>query len=249
MEYFMKSVTQILLVLLSIVLSACASYTTPGRGVNIQNLSAADSSIADLLKTQPAAPFPARMAVVRVQASGYYSHSSQCHGEGQFCVVTTRDVESEASFQRLGNLPQVAGIAVMNRLLLPAEKLTSTMDLRRVAAMLKTDLLLIYTLDTGFNVESTDIGPLQVISLGFLPTKNAVVRSTASAAIFDVRTGFIYGVAEATATEEQRASSWSSSSAVDAARRTAEKNAFDKLIPDIEKLWKNILATHTRSAH
>lgn len=235
-----------LLVLLPIVLSSCASYTTPGRGVNIQNLSAADTSIADLLKVQPASPFPARMTIVRVQASGYYSHSNQCYGEGQFCVVTTRDIESEASVERLGKLPQIQAIAVMNRLLLP-EKFASTMDLRRVAATLKTDLLLIYSLDTGFNIESTDIGPLQLISLGFLPTKNAVVKSTASAVIFDVRTGFVYGVAEATATEEQRASSWSSSDAVDEARRQAEKNAFDKLIPEIEKLWKNILATHAQT--
>ncbi len=236
----------IVLVVLFMLLSGCASYTTPGRGVNIQNLSAADSSIADLLKVQPASPFPARMAIVRVQASGYYSHSNQCYGEGQFCVVTTRDVESEASVDRLAHLPQIEAVAVMNRLLLP-EKLVSTMDLRRVAATLKTDLLLLYTLDTGFNVESTDIGPLQVISLGFLPTENAVVRTTASAVIFDVRTGFIYGVAEATANEEQRASSWSSSDAVDAARKTAEKTAFDKLIPEIEKLWKNILATHAKT--
>lgn len=241
-----SSQISILLIFLFMILSGCASYTTPGRGVNIQNLSAADSSIADLLKVQPASPFPARMAIVRVQASGYYSHSNQCYGEGQFCVVTTRDVESEASFEQLGKLPQIEAVAVMNRLLLPGN-LVSTMDLRRVAATLKTDLLLIYTLDTGFTIESTDIGPLQVISLGFLPTENAIVRSTASAVIFDVRTGFIYGVAEATASEEQRASSWSSSDAVDAARKTAEKTAFDKLIPEIEKLWKNILATHAQN--
>lgn len=231
--------------LVMLLMVGCASYTTPGGGVNIQNLSAADSSIADLMKVQPASPFPARLTIVRVQASGYSSLSNQCHGDGQFCVVTTRDVESDASFDRLAKLPQIEAVAITNRLLLP-EKLVSTMDLRKVAATLKTDLLLVYSLDTGFKIESTDVGPLQVISLGFLPTENAVVRTTASAVIFDVRTGFIYGVAEATATEEQRGTAWSSSDAVDSARKTAEKQAFDKLIPEIEKLWKNILATHNR---
>lgn len=242
-----QSINVIRLFLLSMLfvigISGCSSYTTPGRGVNIQNLSAADKSIADLLKVQPAAPFPARMAVARVQASGYYSQSNRCYGEGQFCVVTTRDIESDDSFDRIAKLPQLAGVAVMNRLLL-SEKLSSIMDLRRAAATLKTDVLLVYSLDTGFTIENTDIGPLAAISLGFLPNKNAKVTSTASAVIFDVRTGFIYGVAEATATEEQRASYWSSSDAVDDARKKAEKNSFDKLIPEIEKLWKSIVATH-----
>jgi hypothetical protein len=227
-------------------ISGCSTYTTPGRGVNIQNLSAADTSIADLLKVQPAAPFPARIAIARVQASGYSSRSNQCYGSGQFCVVTTRDIESDASFDRIANLPQVTGVAVMNRLLLP-EKLSTTMELRQAAATLKTDLLLVYSLDTSFNIESTNIGPLAAISLGFLPNKNAKVTSTASAAVFDVRTGFVYGVAEATATEEQRANFWTSSDAMDTARKKAEKDSFDKLIPEIEKLWKSILTTHVHT--
>jgi hypothetical protein len=145
---------------LALLAAGCASYTTPGAGVNLQNLSKADASIADLMKIEPAAPFRARVSVVRVQSSGYSSRSNTCYGSGQFCVVTTRDIEPEASFDRLSKMPQVAALALMNRMLLPA-KLSSTMDLRRAAATLKTDLLLMYSMDTGFNVESTDIGPLQ----------------------------------------------------------------------------------------
>lgn len=232
-----------LLLTLCLILSACATYTTPGRGVNIQNLSAADTSIADLMKVEPAAPFPARIAIARVQSSGYHSMSNQCYGDGQFCVITTRDIESDASFAKLSQLPNVAGVAVMNRLLLP-EKLQSTLDLRKAAATLKTDLLLIYSLDTAFNIEHTDIGPLQVISLGLFPSENAVVTATASAIILDVRTGFVYGVAESSAKEEQRATPWGSSEAVDNARKQAEKNAFDKLMPEIEKLWITLIKTH-----
>lgn len=232
--------------ILSLALSACASYTTPGKGVNIQHLSAADGSIADLMKVEPASPFPARLTLARVQSSGYRSMSNQCYGEGQFCVITTRDVESDASIEKLNKLPMLAGVAVLNRLLLP-EKLASTFDLRKAAATLKTDLLLIYTIDTGFNIEHTDIGPFQVISLGLFPSENAVVTATASAVILDVRTGFVYGVAESTAKEQQRATPWGSSEAVDDARKQAEKNAFDKLIPEIEKTWQNILNTHVKT--
>lgn len=233
--------------LLAILASGCATYTTPGAGVNIENLAKADTDIADLLKVEPAAPFPARVAVARVQASGYYSRSNTCYGTGQYCVVTTRDVEPEATYERLSKLPQVAGLALMNRMLLPG-KLTSAKDLRRAAATLKTDLLLVYSLDTGFNIENTDVGPLALISLGFLPTKKARVTATASAAMFDVRTGFVYGVGEATALEEQRGTFWSSSEAVDSARKKAESDAFQKLVGEIEKFWGEVLRTHARRA-
>jgi hypothetical protein len=229
---------------LALLASGCATYTTPGAGVTLENLASADADIAELLKVEPASPFPARLTVARVQAAGYYSRTNSCYGTGRYCVVTTRDIEPEATFEALAKLPQVAGLALMNRMLLPG-KLSSAKDLRHAAATLKSDLLLVYSLDTGFNIENTDVGPLALISLGFLPTKNARVTATASAAMFDVRTGFVYGVAETTAVEAQRGTFWSSSEAVDAARKKAETEAFQKLTVEIEKLWRDILRTHS----
>jgi len=226
--------------------AGCSTYTTPGAGVNIENLARADVDIAELMKAEPAAVFPARIALARVQASGYYSPSgNSCYGKGRYCVLTTRDVESDASYERLSRMPLVAGLAVMNRMLLPAE-LASSKDLRQAAAGLKTDLLLVYSVDTAFRIENTDVGPLALITLGFLPTKNAKVTATASAAMFDVRTGFVYGVAEASAVEEQRGTFWSSSEAVDSARKKAEAAAYEKLIGEIEKFWADVLRTHVR---
>ena len=225
--------------------SGCATYTTPGVGMNIRNLAKADADIADLMKAEPAAVFPARIAVARVQASGYHSHGNSCYGNGMYCVVTTRDVEPADSYDRMSKLPLVSSVALMNRILLPRE-LTSARDLRQGAASLKADLLLVYTLDTAFHIENTDVGPLALISLGFLPTKNAQVTATASAALLDVRTGFVYGVAEASATEAQRGTFWSSSDAVDNARKKAEAEAYVKLIGEIEKFWADVLSTHAR---
>jgi hypothetical protein len=223
-----------------ILLSGCASYTTPGGGVSVGNLSQADSDIGDILKRQPAAQFPARMAVARVQASGYSSRSNgNCYGSGQFCVLTTRDIESEADFARLASNALITDVALMSRIILPS-KLQSTHELRLAAASLKTDVLLIYSMDTGFTVENTEIGPLGAITLGLLPTKKARVTATASAALYDVRTGFLYGVAEASAKEEQRGSFWTSSDAIDQARLKAEAEAFKKLVDETEKLFANV---------
>lgn len=229
------------------LLAGCATYTTPGAGMNIENLAKADTDIAELMKAEPAAIFPARIAVARVQASGYYSYNNTCYGTGTYCVVTTRDVESAESYERLSKLPLVASVALMNRMLLSRD-LKSAKELRQAAASLKTDMLLIYSLDTTFHVQNTDVGPLGLITLGFLPTKNAKVTSTASAALLDVRTGFVYGVAEASATEAQRGTFWSSSDAVDNARKKAEAEAYRKLIGEIEKFWADVVKTNVRLA-
>jgi hypothetical protein len=230
------------------LISGCATYQTPGAGVNVGNLSQADADIAEIMKREPAAPFPSRLAVARVQSTGYSSRSNQCYGKGAYCVVTTRDIETEQDMDRLGRLPMISGIAAMSRILLP-ETLASVKDLRLAAANLKTDMLLVYSFDTRFNVESTDIGPLNLISLGFLPNKKARVSTTASAALFDVRTGFVYGVAESTAIEEQRATMWSSEDAIESARIKTEAESFQKLLGEFEKLWKGVVDNNGRKAN
>jgi hypothetical protein len=229
-----------LFAVLATFVGGCATYQTPGAGVNVENLSQADADIAEVMKREPAAPFPSRLAVARVQSTGYFTRNNQCYGKGAYCVVTTRDVETEQDMERLSRLPMISDVAAMSRILLP-ETLTSMKDLRLAAANLKTDMLLVYSLDTRFNVESTDIGPLAMISLGFLPNKKAHVSTTASAALFDVRTGFVYGVAESTATEQQRATVWSSEEAIEKSRLKTEAESFQRLLGEFEKLWKGVV--------
>lgn len=232
----------VLLVFVAVVLSGCASYVTPGGGVPLANLTETD--INALLTTQPTARFPAKIAVARVQAPAYSSQTGSGFGTGRYSVVTTRDVESDESFRRMEAMPMVSGLGPLNRILLPVE-LDSVKALRTAAARLKADVLLVYTFDTSFRVGKQHFGPLNVIALGLLPNKEVAVTTTASAAFFDVRTEFLYGLAEATAKESRRASAWSSSGAVDELRVATERKAFDALVPEIEAAWAGIVAEHT----
>lgn len=224
-----------------VLIQGCATYTTPAAGVNISSLT--DGDIAELMKIEPASEFPARIAVARVQASGYISRTNSGYGSGRYSVVTTRDIEDESDFEKLSSLEMVGGIAPLGRLLLPPN-LDSIKDLRLSAARLKTDLILIYSVDTAFHVEGTPLGPLSAITLGFLPNKKAFVSSTTSGALIDVRTGFVYGVAEATEREEQRTTIWNSQDAIDEARMNSEKASFRSFVGEFEKLWKNTLAQY-----
>jgi hypothetical protein len=143
--------------------------------------------------------------------------------------VTTRYIEQDEHFDKLSSLPQVAGLATLNRLLLP-NNLRTVKDLRLGAASLHADMLLLSTLDTSFRVKEQDIGPLGVITLGFLPNKKAYVTTTASAVLYDVRTGYVYGMAEASHKTSHIASAWSTSGAIDNARLEIEKESFAKLV-------------------
>jgi len=116
--------------------------------------------------------------------------------------------------------------------------------LRTGAAQLHGDILLLYTFDTSFRTDTTRIGPLQLVSLGFFPNKKAVVTSTCSAAFIDVRTGYVYGVAEATAKEEQRSDLWSTREVLENARLHAERDAFGSLLDELTKSWASIYAEY-----
>jgi hypothetical protein len=217
--------------------SGCAHYVTPGAGVSIPEIT--DAGIADTLARKPAATFPAHLVIVRVQASGYESASNRGYGGGRYSVVTTRDIETEADFARLAALPAVAAVAPVNRLLLPGN-LTSAEDLRGAAASLHGDVVMLYTLDTKFRTDTTQLGPLQLVGLGFFPNKKAMVTSTCAAAFIDTRTGYVYGVGEFTANEEQRSDVWNSSKAIEKARARAERGAFVGALGEMEKVWKSI---------
>ena len=227
------------------VIQGCATYTTPAGGVNIPSLG--DGDIAELMAVEPAARFPARLAVARVQSPGYSSRTTDSYGIGRYSVVTTRDIEDEADFSTLASMDRIAGGAPIGRLLLP-EQLDSIKDLRLSAARLKADMLLIYSIDTAFHVEGKALGPLTAITLGFLPSKKAFVSSTTSGLLVDVRTGYIYGVAEATERNEQRTSVWDSADAVDRARVESEAASFDHFVGEVGTLWSNTLRQYAVSA-
>lgn len=222
-------------------LAGCASYTTPGGSAPLSEL--ADNDINDMMSKQPAANFPANIAIARIQATGYQNYKQASFGHGRYSVMTTREAETDADIERLNAMPDVRGVAPINKILLPTQ-LDSIKDLRQAAARLRADVLLIYTFDTSFHAGEQKFAPLNTIALGFLKNKDVSVTTTATAALFDVRTEFLYGIAEATARESKSASVWSTTDAVDDMRVVTEKAAFNDLVPAIEKAWQGIVQEH-----
>jgi hypothetical protein len=226
------------------------NYNTPGGAASFRALgitaeqadSLTDQSIAEQLDRKPLAGFPTAIAVVRLQESGYRSCTAEGWGAGRFSVVSTRDVEADTDFERLAGLPMIAGLAPLNRLVIP-DKINSERDLRRAAAGVQADMLLIYTFDTKFNTE-TKLAPMGVVTLGLFPDREARVTSTASAVLVDTRNGYVYALAEGTDQETQLANAWTSRTAVDESRRRAERTAFKKMVANLEQTWQGVVSRY-----
>ncbi len=191
------SSTPVLLIICVLTGGCGAHYVTPGGGVSLAGI--IDDDIAKAYARKPASAFPANLAIIRVQDEGYVSRTYRGKNLGRYTVVTTRDIESDESIETLQQLPLVAGVAPIGRLLLPPSA-SNIRDLRLSAAQLQADLLLVYSVDTSFVVDGTPLGPLSVISLGLIPNKKAHVTATVAGVVIDVRTGFVFGTAEASTT-------------------------------------------------
>ncbi|MGH8503248.1 MAG: hypothetical protein ACREVE_12410 [Gammaproteobacteria bacterium] len=210
---------------------------SPGGPARLEEIDRAD--IVKVAARKPAANFPASIAIARIQAEDYESYTSDGVGMGNFRVLTTQELATERQFQHISELPSVRGVAPINRLLLTSP-LKSVDDLRLAAANVQADVLLIYTIDTTFRIEGRAYGPLSVISLGLIPNRDAHITSTASAIFKDVRTGFVYGLAESTAKASGLANVWNTRRTIDRKRVEAERKAFKRLIPEISKTWTGI---------
>lgn len=227
-----------------LLLAGCASYIPPGAKADLQVF--APPSIQEGFSLKPTNPFPASIAVVRVQSPTYSNYNLQQqggrYGTGSYSVITAKEIDEEAQFERVRKLPQVAGLVSINRMLLP-ERLDNDQEIRIAASRLQADLVFIYTFDTSFF--DTDVSkPLTVITLGLSPTRKISAVTTASALLIDTRTGYVYSAYEVTEKAQTHSTSWGSRDSADETRRKTEKEAFGKLMDDFIATWPKVLERH-----
>ena len=83
------AVAGVISLVLGAALGGCSSYATPGRGADMSVFNAAqaqtaDGTIREAYAAEPLAAFPAAVAVVRVQASGYKNYAGNSgYGSGR----------------------------------------------------------------------------------------------------------------------------------------------------------------------
>ena len=231
------------------LLSGCvATYIPPGAKADLQVFAPPD--IQAEFAAKPTNPFPASIAIIRVQAPTYSNYYLQQrggnYGSGRYSVVLAKEVNEDSQLERVSKLHQVAGLVTINRMLLP-EQLESDHEIRRAAARLQADLVFLYTFDTSFF--DTDVAkPLTVITLGLSPTRKISAVTTCSALLMDTRTGYIYSAYEVTERAETFSTSWGSRDSADEARRQNEQEAFARLTDELVTTWPKVLERHMKKS-
>lgn len=238
-----------LALLLAVLLaSACQTYVPPGQAADLSGFvpsGASEEEIQAILERKPAAPFPATLALLRVQGADYrsasYQRPSGARGD-RFSVIGVREIETEQDAARLAALPWVRGLAFGNSLLNSAHA-RDELDLRRMAAQLQADLTVIYTVNTSFRSE--DEAPLlTAISLGLIPTRVDSITATATAVMIDTRSGYLYGTAEATERRDRRTGLAYDDGTIDQTRLAIERAAFAKLLGEFERMGALVAERH-----
>jgi hypothetical protein len=229
---------RLFLMAVCLAVSGCATYRTPGAGVALGTLAKSAAGLAD---HHPAAPLPAQLALIRVEAAGYGSSRNRCDGTGRYCVVTLHDVETPDDLRRLQQLPGIAGLVSPDRDRLP-QRLDNLQDLQQAASGLGADILLLYSLDTRFSIDGKELAPQSGVAPGFLPSRQSRITTTASALLIDVHNGYLYGDAQSTSWQDQNAAAWSSHAAIERARVKTETSAFQSLLVEIGRLWREAVA-------
>jgi hypothetical protein len=234
----------LLLGAIAFLMSGCATYIPPGAKADLQTFAPPDIQAGFAAK--PTNPFPAAIAVVRVQAPTYTNYYLQQHGgsygSGRYSVILAKQAGEDSELERIGKLQKVAGLVTINRMLLP-ERLEGDKEIRGAASRLQADLVFLYTFDTSFF--DTDIAkPLSVITLGLSPTRKISAVTTCSALLIDTRTGYIYSAYEVTERAETFSTSWGSRDTADEARRNNEREAFKKLVDEFTTSWPRVLQRH-----
>jgi len=233
---------------LIVLLSAAAVFPLAGcggtGGVTMRQAArlsdASTPEVRAAFATEPASPFPANIAVVHVQ-------QAQSNNVTGMRIEPVRDIETEDQLRELASWPMVGQVAPLNRLLVP-NFIAAESELRAAAGSMHADMLLIYTLSTDATIDDFDIGPLGIVLLGFAPNQFAKANTTVSAIIVDVRTGFVYGSAEFTATAEKIANAYSKWDARDDCTRTSERKALAGLLPHLETTWTGIVNEYAGDA-
>ena len=225
-----------------LALSGCAGYRGPGLGLSSHEL-LEPQVIGDetVPTTQPAAMLPVRMVLVRLQRSGYPTLNEPCRGTGRLCVLTVRDVESDADLGRIADLPQVASLIPLPARLIPAT-IRSVTDLRRsMIAEHIGDLALFYSIDTQ-SPPPPDSGSLERLRHSLLPAPTVTLKSRVSVSLTDIRSGFVYLQGDVELTEElEGGMAWSRQDSATRARQATESRAFAAMTRYLEHHWGEVI--------
>lgn len=191
---------------------------------------------------EPAADFPATLAVARVQAPNRQLFRRQSAPPAEALrLASNPEIEQHANIERITQAPAIARVVPV-RASLAGRPIADLDDLAAAARTLDADLLLVYTFDTDTR-RNTTIPVVGVATLGLFPNVQQIATARVSAVILDTRTGFRYHAFEAFDDAKPAANAWTADEARGDAVIIAEQRALDTLIENATTFFENIDTT------
>lgn len=185
---------------------------------------------ASATEARPAVRFPTAIALAEVTSDG---------GGVGFQMRSRADFPTRRQLDRLRELRGVSDAFVIDPRAAPRSG-THAATLRRLADRAGADVLMLYTFDGESQIAGrSDL--LALFSLGLAPSAVAEARTTARAVLLDTRTGYVYGLAEASLQEGELANMQGEFDAVDDALEKAERRAFAKLMDRFPPAWHEMV--------
>lgn len=241
----MSRVFTVSLFLAAATLTGCQAYNAPGAPADLRAMGFVQpggsdgGSINNALVPKQRATVSTLLGIARVQAPGFATYTGGSTTKGAVSLVTQLDSEDAADVAKLSKLYGVRGTLGLNKLVLP-DSVSSEADLRKAAAEVGADVLIVYTLDTQFFVPNrVEYG--QAVKLPLITDPAANVQTTASGVLVDVRSGRIMGQAQGSGRAFVNAGSADGGSVIDRSRRNAERAAFKAMTDEVAQRWTLII--------
>jgi len=203
-----------------------------------------DPAIRDAASVEPILRFPARIGLARIvggtlttvpedEAKLWRALAGKHRHLGEFAAVDPLVAEFTAG---------AVGVGRTDGRGTPIGRIVDT--IRLGAARQHIDAVLIYEVGARASKEATflAIADLTVIGSAILPTRSIRAEGVARALLLDVRNGYPYGTASASADLSELSTSWGSDGRRDALRREALGRVTESLMPEIEKMFHDLVA-------
>lgn len=241
--------TRLSLLLPVLALAACASYDVTPSGPGLGGLLAERHAAVAVGTAEPAASrpeqpveplaLPARIGLVRLQWGRVVAVPP---GEAAAWTAFAETIGHLGSFTVVDPVEgRLASIGVRSAGRFHGYETAET--LRRVAEGRRLDALLVYEVDAQAQKYATPLAfaDLTILGAAILPSRRIDAVATASAALIDPRTGFVYGTARADATDERFSPAFGSDRARAETQETVRLGALEALLPRVRAMAEAIV--------
>ncbi|WP_200761260.1 hypothetical protein [Poriferisphaera corsica] len=154
-------------------------------------------------------------------------------------IATPSMVLMDAIESQTEALPLTSNVGNLNSMLVK-KHVKDIQEIREAAAKMNANILVLYTVQSRADERTYEIGPLNLIALGFLPNHHTKGQAIISMLMLDVDSGYVYGSAATTSTTKQLTNYWLISDALDSCAAEAELRAEEKMLAKFQELWTGV---------